>query len=86
MAKSYVIVVEFHMSFDGRSPVMQYLDCRSSGPEFGVLLTALNDSPMIADIRVYSSTTASKAGPGMGHRLTREDLGYENINVCPKLK
>ena len=86
MAKSYVIVVEFHMSFDGRSAVTQYLECRSSGPEFSVLLTALNDSPMIADIRVYSSAKAVGTGPGLGHRLTREDLGYENIEACPKLK
>lgn len=81
MAKSYVIMVEFHESIDGRAPVTQWLDVYSSGPEFDVLIHALNDSQAVAQIQV-----SLKNPHGGASRLTRNDIGIHYDHVLEKVK
>lgn len=79
MSKDYIIWVEFCESIDGRSPVTQTLHVNSSGPEFAVLIEALNDSAAVEFISLYLNKVS------MMNRLTKEDIGYNNDRLS-KLK
>jgi len=79
MAKDYVIYVEFRESIDGRGPVSQTLNVNSSGPEFAVLIEALNDSIAVESIAIYANKISTM------NRLTKQDIGYNNDRLS-KLK
>lgn len=80
MEHHYVVFVEFVEQLNGRAPLTQTLDVHSAGPEFDLLLHALNASSDIATLNVYSKT------PTKMFRVTRDDLGYLSPNVMRKLK
>ena len=87
MAKSYTLVVEFYESLDGRSPVIQYLDVTSSGPEFDVLLDALNKSSYVEKINVYSNPNGVlHPRYGLGTKLSRQDLGINYDTIFTKIQ
>lgn len=73
MAKHYTVFVEFSESIDGRSPVTQSLEVYTAGPEFSVLLDALNASPAVTNLTVYNKSQVN----GHLHRMTGQDLGLD---------
>ncbi len=75
MEKHYVVFVEYTKPVDGRVHTTQTLDIHSAGPEFNVLLQALNACTDIVALRVCNKTSFGRL-----NGMTKDDLGLPELD------